>query len=145
VDLVVGVFFFALIFVPLGLIAWGCVRAYRGRSVSVNGSVALPLPPEQSAGHIVATMTPTLQPLNYKLISERQGGVLFQKKYKPIWLIILFFPLGLLALLYSKTISIAFEVSSQSSHRTEVEFLGQGPPHLQGEVLANLSGQALQP
>lgn len=144
-DLVLGVFFFALIFVPIGLIVWACIRAYRSRSVWVDGSAQLGLPIEQSSGHVIATLTPRLQRFHYRLTSQGPNALVFEKRYRPVWLllpIIFLFPLGLLALIYSKTVTMAFSLQAQSSEATQVDFTGQGPPSLREEILTALSEPA---
>lgn len=142
-DLVVGVFFFALIFVPLGLIVWACVRAYRGRSVWIDGSVQLGSPIEDASGRVLAAVTPTMERFRYRLDSHGPNAIAFEKKYRPMWLlipIIVFFPLGLLALIYSKTVTMAFSLEAQPGGTTRVTFSGQGPRSLWEEVFVALWG-----
>jgi hypothetical protein len=136
VDLLVGVFFFALIFVPIGLIVWGCIRAFRGRNTWLEGSAELPWPPEESAGQVIALINPRLQRLRYRLTSQSPGALVFSKTYRPVWLAIpciLLFPLGLLSLLYSRSIDIAFSLQPQANG-THVVFSGHGPPGLRSEL-----------
>jgi hypothetical protein len=136
VDLLVGLFFFALIFIPIGLIVWGCIRAYRGRNIWLEGSAELPWTPQESFGHVAAKMAPSLQRLRYRLTNQTLNAVVFSKTYRPAWLAIpcvLFFPLGLLSLLYSKTVDITFSLQSQAGG-THVSYSGHGPPRLSEEL-----------
>lgn len=141
-DLVIGVFFFALIFVPLGLIVWACIRAYNGRNVWIDGSVQLGSPIEDSSGRVLAAVTPTMQRFRYRLDSHGPNAIVFEKKYRPIWLlipIIVFFPLGLLSLIYSKTVTMAFSLQAQTGDTTRVAFHGQGPASLWEELFLVLA------
>ena len=140
-DLVVGVFFFALIFVPLGLIVWGCVRAFRGRSARIEGSTQLPGSPQDSKDRVVAIMGPRLEPLGYRRTDQTTGSIVFSKTYRPIWLAIpciLLFPIGLLSLIYSRTIDLAFSLQPEATG-TKVTYSGHGPPPLRTELPSALS------
>ncbi len=141
-DLVVGIFFFALIFVPVGLIIWSCIRAYRGRNVWIDGSTQIGTPIEDSSGRLLVALTPRMERFRYRLDSHGPNAIVFEKKYRPIWLlipIIVFFPLGLLSLIYSKTVTMAFSLEAQAGETTRVAFNGQGPPSLREELFLALS------
>jgi heme/copper-type cytochrome/quinol oxidase subunit 2 len=141
VDLVVGVFFFALIFVPVALVIWGCVRAYRGRSTWMEGSAQLPGSPEESKDQVVALVEPRLRAGGYRRTDQTTGSVIFSRTYRPVWLAIpciLFFPIGLLSLIYSRTINLAFSLQPEAAG-TKVTYSGHGPPRLRAELQSALA------
>ena len=129
-DFVLAVFFAALIFVPIGLIIWACVRAVRYRHVWTEGSSELPWERSDAEGRVLAAVTPVLDRSGYRLENQSQGAIVFAKSYRPIWLLIpciLFFPLGLLSLIYSKTVFLNFTLEPQASRTSHVAFSGHAP------------------
>ena len=72
---------------------------------------------------------PVLNRSGYQLKTQAGGAIVFAKTYRPIWLLVpclLFFPLGLLSLIYSKTVFFNFTMEPQGS-RSRVAFSGQAP------------------
>ena len=142
-EVLLGILLFALLFVPLLLIGWACVRVFRNRNVWIADSAALPWSALDSAAYVGAKLTPLMQKRNYRVVSQGQGTLVFAKEYRPIWLlipIIVFFPLGLLSLLYKKTVEITMNVSPyQPGTGSSVAFSGKGPPYLEREIAEALS------
>lgn len=131
---------------PLALIVWGCWRAFRHRNIPVHGFAALPASTQDSAGLLMATMTPRMREWHYRLSSQGQGGIVFSKTYRPAWLIVpcfFLFPFGLLSLLYSRTVDVSFSLFSQTDGRSEISVSGSAPSQLGEAIDDALSNLAL--
>jgi hypothetical protein len=132
----------AIIFLPILLIGWAGLRAFRSRNVWIENSVEHRWPAQDSARQVLAEMTPQMQKLNYRLSSEGQGTLVFTKTFRPFWLFIpciVLFPIGLLSLLYTRTVDISFSLHSRPNGESLVAFSGKGPPYLGRQIDASLS------
>jgi hypothetical protein len=84
-----------------------------------------------------------MQNWRYRLTSQSSAAVIFAYRYRPAWLIlpiVFLFPLGLLFLLYSRTVEISFNFVPAGTG-TEVSVTGQGPPYVRnriGQILETL-------
>jgi hypothetical protein len=142
VDLVLGLLLVALLFLPLILIVWAFVRAYRHRNVWISDEAWVDSTPEEAAANALRDLTPVMQARNYRLTSQGESTFVFTKRYRPLWLlipIVVFFPIGLLALIYARTIDLNFKASL--SHResgSSIAFSGRGPGYLASEIKATL-------
>lgn len=126
---------------PIALIGWACLRAFRNRHRSVEVSAVLPWPPGESAPRVLAEMTPVLQAWGYALATQGEAGISFTKSYRPVWLIVpclLFFPLGLLSLLYRRTVGLSFTLPAHSPG-SDVIVSGVAPARLAEEVSRTLA------
>ena len=104
---------------------------------------SLPSPPRDATSYLVATVTPRLQRLNYRLSSQGNDAIVFDKTYRPVWLAIpcvFFFPLGLLSLLYKKRIDLTFTIQP-GAEGSEVQFSGYGPPGVAEQLRADLESR----
>lgn len=125
-----------ILFGPIALIGWACVRTFRNRNRPVGFSVLLPWPPGESAVRVLAEMAPLLQGWGYVPATQGEAGISFTKSYRPAWLIVpcvLFFPLGLLSLLYSRTVSLSFGLPVHSPG-SDVVVSGMAPALLAEQV-----------
>jgi len=125
-----------ILFGPIALIGWACVRTFRNRNRPVGVSTALPWPPGDSAPRVLAEMTPLLRGWGYAPATQGEAGISFTKSYRPAWLIVpcvLFFPLGLLSLLYSRTVALSFSLPARSSG-SDVVVSGMAPAPLTEQV-----------
>lgn len=144
-DLVLGLLLVALLFLPLILIVWAFARAYRSRNVRINDEAQLGSPPPEAAALALRQVTPLMQLHRYQLTSQGETTFVYTKRYRPLWLlipIILFFPLGLLALIYTRRVEMTFNssISNRASGST-VAFSGQGPRFLGSEIATTLGAQ----
>lgn len=124
-----------VLFGPVLLIAWACVRAFRHR----HRSFAAPAVSTQlsSAADLHAAVVPLMKSWGYRPDNQGEAGTVFCKCYRPAWLIVpcvLFFPFGLLSLLYSRTVDVSFGLGAG-----EVIVSGTAPQRLQQEIVERLS------
>jgi len=92
-------------------------------------------------GFVLTALTPQMQKLHYRLSSQGPGAFVFTKKYRPVWLIVpcvLLFPIGLLSLLYARTVDVSCSLRPQAGGGSHLAFSGKGPPYLRAEIDASL-------
>jgi hypothetical protein len=143
-DAVLVVLIMAVILLgPIALIGWACLRVFRNRNRPVGAAPSvLPWPPSESASRVLAEMTPLLRDWGYALTTEGEARIGFTKSYRPAWLIVpcvFFFPLGMLSLLYCRTVDLSFGLSPHSSG-SDVVVSGMAPLRLLGEISRTLDG-----
>jgi len=131
-----------LAFIGLALFLFGRMvyLGWKQRNVSISISDELPWVPEEAAAHVIGQVTPTMQAWRYRLASQGPTTVQFSYTYRPAWLVIpcvLFFPLGLLSLLYKKTADIIFNFVPVEGG-TLVSIAGQGSPYVRGDIGATI-------
>lgn len=133
-----GAIFILLVAVGLiALVAWSIYRTYAQRNVGIEFNAALPWPPQDATGHVLARITGDMQRWRYQLTSQGTNALVFVYRYRPVWLVIpciLLFPIGLLSLIYTKTVEISFAFAASGDNDCEVSVVGQGPPYLQGRI-----------
>lgn len=133
-----GAIFILLLAVGLiALVAWSIHRAYAQRNVGIEFNAALPWPPQDATGHVLARITGDMQRWRYQLTNQGASALVFAYRYRPAWLIIpcvLLFPIGLLSLIYTKTVEISFAFAASGDNDSEVSVVGQGPPYLQARI-----------
>ena len=141
-DAVLVVLIMAVILLgPIALIGWACVRTFRNRNRRMGTSAFLPWPPSESAPRVLAEMTPLLQGWGYAPATQGEAGISFTKSYRPAWLIVpcvFFFPLGLLFLLYRRTVGLSFSLPARSSG-SDVVVSGMAPAPLAEQVSRTLA------
>ena len=100
-----------LALIPLALLvgglAWFAYTSWTGRHVAFQETLILPVAPEDAAGLVQARLTPAMREYGYGLVSQSPSGLLYSYTFRPLWLIfpcVLLFPIGLLSLLYKKTV-----------------------------------------
>lgn len=115
------------------------------RNVSISLKETLPWPPQESVARVQAMATPLMQSWKYRVSNQGITNVQFSYKYRPAWLAIpciLFFPLGLLSLLYSKTVDLAINGFTSGSG-AEVSVVGTGSPYVRDQLDAFLKELSL--
>jgi hypothetical protein len=85
-------------------------------------------PPSQVLSEAVTTLTGPLANFNYTLQTQTENALTFVRRYRPwfIWVgVVIFFPLGLLLLLYrdTATITVALEPADGG---TRIRVAGKG-------------------
>jgi hypothetical protein len=145
-DAVLVVLIMAVILLgPLALIVWACVRAYRNRHRALQASVAMRPTSPDAAARLLTEITPLMGEWGYRLSSQGDAGIVFSKTYRPVWLIapcILLFPIGLLSLIYSRTVNVSFSLLTRPDGGDDVVVSGLAPSRLGGEIVKRLSGSA---
>ncbi|MDX6590612.1 MAG: hypothetical protein QOI84_1886 [Solirubrobacterales bacterium] len=122
---------------------WGL---FASRKVPIRYTASLPWAPQDSAPHVVASVTPVMQGWGYRIDSQGPAAVVFANSYRPMWLafpVIFLFPIGLLALLYKKTIEVSFNFVPVADGTTQMHVSGRGSTSLRDRLDAKLD--SLQP
>ena len=125
-------------------LGWMVYKGIRYRGVRFNHSKVLLWPMEESLGYLLARMTPLMAGWGYRPTSQSQAGVVFSRSYRPAWLVIpclIFFPIGLLSLLYKKSVDITFSLHTTTGG-SHVEVTGEGPSSLRDAISAELAALA---
>lgn len=125
----------------IALVTWSIYRAYVQRNVGIEFNAALPWSPQDATGHVLARITGDMQRWRYRLSNHGSNALVFSYRYRPAWLVIpciVFFPIGLLSLIYTKTVEISFAFAATDNNDSEVSVVGQGPPYLEGRIAAVL-------
>lgn len=123
----------------IGGIAYLIYVSVNQRNVSIQLNDTLPWTPQESMPRLQAMATPLMQKWDYRVSTQGLTNVQFAYKYRPTWLVIpciLFFPLGLLSLLYSKTVEIAFNAFPSDNGGAEIMVVGQGSPYVKEQLEA---------
>jgi hypothetical protein len=121
----------------IALVVWLVRRAYTQRNVGIEFNAALPWAPQDATGHVLAQLTGDMQRWRYRLTNQGPAALVFSYRYRPGWLIspcVLLFPIGLLFLIYTKTVEISFAFAADTRNHSEVSVVGQGPPYIRGRI-----------
>jgi len=76
----------------------------------------------------------------YNLATQSEFGLTYLRKYRPWWLVfpcLIFFPIGLLALIYTEEAQITATVSQDEAGATHLAVIGKAPKDIE-EGFANL-------
>jgi hypothetical protein len=134
--IVVAIFAAAVLFV-----VWQLRTAYRRRNVPIRQALRLPMEPQEAVAHVSAQAIPLMQNWGYHVAAQSGVGLTFTRTYRPMWLVlpcVFLFPIGLLFLLYTKTVDISFTfVPAETGAETSVA--GIGPPDVKEHIDAILS------
>lgn len=141
-DLVLLVLLLAIVALFIYLI-WGLFLARKHHSQFAQ---ALAWAPEESAVYLTARVTPVMQDYGYRLDNQGPASVVFSNTYRPAWLAlpcILLFPIGLLALLHSKTADVAFNFVPDPAGGSTLHVSGDGSKSFWAELQTSL--EAIKP
>ena len=134
-----------LIGAVVALVVYLATTAINQRNVAISFSEQLPWPPEESVQRLQAMATPMLQRWRYRVTNQGVGNVQFSYTYRPAWLVIpcvLFFPIGLLSLIYRKTVDLTVN-GFPSGGGAQVSVIGTGTPDVRERFGAMLKDLAL--
>jgi hypothetical protein len=116
-DVVVLVVLFALLLAVVGVMVLGVVyligTAVGSREESVVLEYELPAGSTGGVRQVVDEVSPLMQSARYQLTWLEETVACFERRYRPVWrivLAILLLPLGLLLLFWVKTDSLLFQV-----------------------------------
>ena len=91
-------------------------------------------PSKTVIAEVLATITTPLADAGYKLAGQGDANLVYNRTYRPwfVWVaVIIFFPIGLLALLYTETANITVS-TTESDGRTTVHVSGRGGSEVRG-------------
>lgn len=126
----------------LGFILWRGYRGIANRNISIDRAAVVPWPPEEVIARTLSEVAPMLQSWRYRLVAQGPRSIAFSCSYRPVWLAIpvfVFFPLGLLALIYKRTVEITFSAMTAEGD-THLRISGRAPGHVDGEI-ARIAGE----
>jgi hypothetical protein len=130
-TIIVAIFAAAVLFV-----VWQVSIAYRRRNVRIRQALRLPFEPQEAMARVSAQAIPLMQYWGYHVAAQSPVGLTFTRTYRPMWLVlpcVFLFPIGLLFLLYTKTVDISFTfVSAETGAETSVA--GAGPPDVKERI-----------
>lgn len=89
-------------------------------------------PPEEVRGLIFGQLNATMTGANYRIASQAESSVTFQRSYRPLWTmvpIVLLFPVGLLFLRVKRESTVTFHVQP-ADKGTKVVISGTAHPKL---------------
>lgn len=116
-DVVFLVLLFALFLGVVALLVLAVVyfisAAVANREERVALEYDLPAEHDDALTRVLDEVAPIMQAVNYKLTWADDSLAFFMRQYRPVWrivLAVLFFPLGLLLLLWVSTDSVLFQV-----------------------------------
>ncbi len=119
----------------LGWVGWMIYRTYIQRNVWISACQSLEIDSQEAVARVQAMAATMIQKWGYRVTNQGPSNVQYSRTYRPLWLVIpcvIFFPLGLLSLIYRKTVDLAVN-GVPDGNGSEVSIVGTGSPFMRDQ------------